>query len=59
MNNLGTTYSKLGMHHDALKLQQTGLALWRRVLPEDHPDLGTGMANLAFSCVTRCVTRLL
>jgi CHAD domain-containing protein len=40
ISNLASTYSKLGMHRDALVLHQQVLALYRRVLPEDHPYIG-------------------
>ncbi len=40
MNNLAATYHKLGRHQDALVLQEKTLEFWRRVLPENHPDIG-------------------
>ena len=40
MNNLAWTYSKLGRHADALALIEKVLEFRRRVLPEDHPDIG-------------------
>jgi hypothetical protein len=40
MSNLAGTYSKLGRHQDALVLQEKTLELQRRVLPENHPDIG-------------------
>ncbi len=42
MNNLAMTYSALGRHEDALELFQRGLEFSRRVLPEDHPQIGEG-----------------
>ena len=40
MNNLANTYGALGRHADALALKEKVLEFRRRVLPEDHPDIG-------------------
>ncbi len=40
MSNLAHTYGELGRHADALGLQEKVLEFRRRVLPEDHPDIG-------------------
>ncbi len=40
MGNLAGTYSELGRHSDALVFRERVLELRRRVLPEDHPDIG-------------------
>jgi len=40
MHNLACTYSALGRHEDALVLQERVLEFDRRVLPENHPDIG-------------------
>ncbi len=40
MSNLAMTYGALGRHADALVLQEKALEFRRRVLPEDHPDIG-------------------
>ena len=40
MCNLVETYSALGRHQDALVLQEKSLEFQRRVLPENHPDIG-------------------
>ena len=40
MSNLASSYSDLGRYADALVLQETVLEFQRRVLPEDHPDIG-------------------
>ena len=40
MSNLASTYSELGRHADALALREKVLEFRRRVLPEDHPDIG-------------------
>ncbi len=40
MSNLANTYSALGRLQDALELQEKTLEFYRRVLPENHPDIG-------------------
>jgi hypothetical protein len=40
MNNVAATYSALGRYQDALVLQEKTLEFRRRVLPENHPDIG-------------------
>ena len=40
MTNLAKTYSALGRHQDALAMEEKTLDLMRRVLPENHPDIG-------------------
>jgi len=40
MTSLANTYSALGRHEDALVLQERALEFRRRVLPENHPDIG-------------------
>jgi hypothetical protein len=40
MNNLAATYSTLGRHQDALAMQEKTLEFRRRMLPENHPDIG-------------------
>ena len=40
MSNLANTFSKLGRHEDALAMQEKTLDFQRRVLPENHPDIG-------------------
>ena len=42
MNNLASTYSKLGRHEEALAMRERVLEFDRRVLPENHPDIGEG-----------------
>ena len=50
MNNLVSTYSALGRHQDALAMGEKTLEFWRRVLPENHPDIGISCFNLCTSC---------
>ena len=40
MSNLAGTYRALGRHQDALLMRETTLQFHRRVLPENHPDIG-------------------
>jgi len=40
MGNLAVRYSALGRHEDALVLREKVLEFLRRVLPENHPDIG-------------------
>jgi hypothetical protein len=40
MGNLANTYAGLGRHADALVLEEQVLEFRRRVLPEDHPEIG-------------------
>jgi hypothetical protein len=40
MGNLAATYSDLGRHEDALVMEERTLEFLRRVLPENHPDIG-------------------
>jgi hypothetical protein len=40
MSKLANTYSSLGRHQDALLLKEKTLEFKRRVLPENHPDIG-------------------
>ncbi len=40
MCNLANTYSALGRHQDALVMKEKTLEFRRRVLPENHPDIG-------------------
>ncbi len=45
MNNLAATYRDLGRHADALAIFEQVLALQRRVLPSNHPDIGEGCSG--------------
>ncbi len=40
MSSIGLTYSHLGRHQDALLIREKTLEFLRRVLPENHPDIG-------------------
>ena len=43
MGNLAETYRALGRHQDALVLQEKTLEFCRRVLPDNHPDIGVAI----------------
>jgi len=40
MHNLAVSYADAGRHEDALALHEKTLELRRRILPENHPDIG-------------------
>ena len=43
MGNLAISYSYLGRHEEALAMEERVLEFTRRVLPENHPDIGEGL----------------
>jgi len=43
------SHSELGRHAEALDLRQQALAVYRRVLPADHPDIAKAMKDIANS----------
>ena len=40
MGNLADTYTSLGRYQEALVMGEKTLEFQRRVLPENHPDIG-------------------
>ncbi len=42
MGDLAATHVALGRYADALAMQERVLEFRRRVLPENHPDIGEG-----------------
>ena len=44
MLGLANSYSDLGRHEEALEMREKTLEFGRRVLPENHPDIGEGDA---------------
>ena len=44
MQGLALSYSDLGRHEEALEMGEKTLEFYRRVLPENHPDIGEGDA---------------
>ncbi len=49
MGNVAETYGALGRHQDALVLKEKTLEFFRRVLPKNHPDIGTSCFNISSS----------
>ena len=47
MNSLSGTYMALGRHQDALVMSEKTLEIRRRVLPQNHPDLGLACYNIS------------
>jgi hypothetical protein len=50
MGNLASSYSKLGRLKDALAMDESVLEFRRRVLPENHPDIGEGRVGIGVAC---------
>ncbi len=50
MNNLALSYSALGRHNEALAMKESVLEFRRRVLPENHPDIGEGHVRSGDAC---------
>ena len=50
MNNLANSYSDLGRHNEALAMGESVLEFYRRVLPENHPDIGEGHVRSGDAC---------
>jgi hypothetical protein len=42
MDNLAMMYREFGRHADAVAMGERALEFFRRVLPENHPDIGEG-----------------
>jgi hypothetical protein len=40
MGNLANSYFQVGRHQDALSMGEKALEFRRRVLPENHPEIG-------------------
>ena len=50
MGNLANSYSDLGRHKEALAMGESVLEFRRRVLPENHPDIGEGHVRSGDAC---------
>ena len=50
MSILASTYGALGRHSDALAMQERVVEFYRRVLPENHPDIGEGRVGSGVAC---------
>ena len=57
MSNLASSYSDLGRHEEALAMRERVLEFDRRVLPENHPDIGEGHVWSCVACVVPVVAR--
>ena len=44
MQGLAASYSDFGRHEEALEMEENTLEFRRRVLQENHPDIGEGDA---------------
>ena len=51
MSNLANSYSDLGRHKEAIEMREKTLEFRRRVLPENHPEIGESNTFLFFSIV--------
>ncbi len=58
MSNLSVSYSELGRHEEALAMDERVLEFDRRVLPENHPDIGEGHVRRGVACGLLTVMRL-
>jgi hypothetical protein len=50
MGDLANSHSKLGRHKDALAMDEKVLEFRRRVLPENHPDIGEERVRSGVAC---------
>ncbi len=50
MTGLSNSYSALGRHNEALAMRESGLEFYRRVLPENHRDIGEGDVRSSDAC---------
>ncbi len=50
MGDLANSHSKLGRHKHALEMDERVLEFRRRVLPENHPDIGEGRVRSGVAC---------
>jgi tetratricopeptide (TPR) repeat protein len=48
MSNLASVYDELGRHEDAVAMGEKALEFKRRVVPENHPDIGAARLRLLF-----------
>ena len=57
MHNLAVSYADAGRHEDALVLHEKTLELRRRILPENHPDIGDVVMGVPHCRIAFDVTR--
>ena len=50
MNNLAVSYSALWRHEAALAMNERVLEFRRRLLPENHPDIGEERLRSGAAC---------
>ena len=50
MGNLAVSYYALGRHDEALAMRESVVEFYRRVLPENHPDIGEGHVRSGDAC---------
>jgi hypothetical protein len=50
VGNVAVHYAALGRHKEAVDMLQRLLHFNRRVLPDNHPDLGEAQARVQCSC---------
>ncbi len=50
MHALAASYSDLGRNNEALAMRESVLEFRRRVLPENHPDIGEGHVRSGDAC---------
>ena len=51
MQGLANSYSALGRQQEAVEMREKTLEFRRRVLPENHPDIGEGDAVYGRWCI--------
>ena len=51
MGNVAVMYRNIGRHREALVMEEKTLEFRRRVLPENHPDIGISCLNISVSCL--------
>lgn len=54
MSHLASSYSDIGRHSDALAMRERVLEFYRRVLPENHPDIGERCVRIGVVFVVAC-----
>ena len=56
MQGLSNSYGDLGRHNEALAMRESVLEFRRRVLPENHPDIGEGHVRSGDACAFMIMT---
>ncbi len=50
MGHVAKSYYHLGRHEDALAMHEKVLEFCRRVIPENHPNIGEGLVGSGVAC---------